>query len=279
MGDPFVGKQLSEIPFEVTSQLLEDYKNGLELDISKSTHVPSMIATDADNSYFREIAYDYQSGHLWMRQEWELFEPLSQEKSYRVSGAIDEIYQRRNRNVVKYRVDITDTERDQCAVRSYHHQSFLREKLVTDNVEFRDPGKKPGAKNFLLPEGKRFGGNTHTITEEMCGIYFHGNANYHTDKRAANELGFEEIVVGGRMTMAYVGNSLEQYFGTNWWKSGQLDLKFTNPVWCDDTITVSGIELANQPDPDRTAAFVWVEKEDGTTVIVANASVASNYTG
>ena len=274
MSDPYVGKQLTEGLFQVTDALLADYSEGLSLDPGQCSRVPSMIATGADNNYFSEIAYDYQSGHLWMRQEWELFSPLKLGNSYQISGAIEDIYQRRDRNVVKYRVDIHDQNTNDCVVRSFHHQSFLREKLETDMMEFRDPTKKPGVRKFIKPEGKEIGSDTHMITKEMCGVFFHGNANYHTDEQSANELGFAEIVVGGRMTMAYVGNTLEKHFGSNWWDSGKLDLKFTNPVWCDDEITVRGIEHRNQPTPDRTSVFVWLEKADGTIAIVADASIA-----
>ena len=273
MADPYIGKQLSTKPFQLTEQLLDDFSNGLNLDLDASQHLPSMIATDADNNYFAEIAYDYQNGHLWMRQEWELAEPLSTAKTYQVNGAIEDIYQRRNRNVVKYRVDIQEEGSEDVAVRSYHHQSFLSQKMETETLAFRDPSKKPGMRKFIKPEGIEFGGETHAISKEMCGIFFHGNANYHTDEEAANDLGFAEIVVGGRMTMAYVGHALEKQFGSAWWTSGKLDLKFTNPVWCDDQITVRGIEYARQPDPDRISSFVWLEKADSTIAIVAEASV------
>ena len=105
-------------------------------------------------------------------------------------------------------------------------------------------------------------------------MFFHGDANYHTDEASANALGFAEIVVGGRMTMAYVGHTLENHFGSNWWESGKLDLKFTNPVWCDDEIKIQGIQHQNQPIPGRNSVFVWLEKADGTIAIVADASVA-----
>ena len=109
----------------------------------------------------------------------------------------------------------------------------------------------------------------------MCGIFFHGDANYHTDDDAAKELGFERVVVGGRMTMAYAGTVLESYFGNAWSTSGKLDLKFTNPCWCDDLVTVHGVELAEQSEPNRRQAFLWMQKPDESIVYVAEASVAS----
>ncbi len=51
-------------------------------------------------------------------------------------------------------------------------------------------------------------------------------------------------------------------------------MKFTNPVWENDTVIAHGVELGPlEDDPDRTAAFVWLAKPDDTIAIIANASV------
>ena len=61
-----------------------------------------------------------------------------------------------------------------------------------------------------------------------------------------------------------------------WWNSGRLDIKFTNPVWLDDTVVARGVELGQtKNDTGRTAAFVWLAKPDETVVLVANASIES----
>ena len=274
MADPYVGKALSTSQFTVDDGVLSDYFSGLNLDANPNGYIPAMIATGMDNAYFNEIAFPYQIGHLWMRQEWDLRKPLEPNYEYEVSGEITDIYEKRNRQVVKYRVDLSNAD-GELAIRTYHHQSFLRERISGESVELRDPSKKPGARKFVVPAGNRFGGFETTITKEMCGVFFHGNANYHTDDEAARELGFQRVVVGGRMTMAYAGTVLESYFGDAWDTSGMLDLKFTNPCWCDDVVTVHGVELADQPDPNRRAAFVWMQKPDESIVYVAEASVAA----
>lgn len=274
MTDPYIGKTLSNNRFTIDEAVLTDYFTGLHLDANPDGFIPAMIATGMDNAYFAEIAFPYQIGHLWMRQEWELRRPLQPNYAYQVAGEITDIYNKRDRQVVKYRVDLSNDD-EELVIRTYHHQSFLRERISGESVELRDPAKKPGARKFIVPEGERFGGLETTITKEMCGIFFHGNANYHTDDDAAKELGFQRVVVGGRMTMAYAGTVLESYFGDAWTTSGKLDLKFTNPCWCDDLVTVHGVELARQSDPDRREAFIWMQKPDESIVYVAEASVAS----
>ncbi len=274
MADPYIGKSLSTNRFTIDDTLLSDYHTGLNLEAGPNGGVPAMIATGVDNGYFAEIAFPYQIGHLWMRQEWELRQPLQRDYGYHVTGEITDIYDKRDRQVVKYRVDLLNDD-EELVIRTYHHQSFLRERISGESVQLRDPTKKPGARKFIVPDGERFGGLETTITKEMCGIFFHGDANYHTDDEAAKELGFQRVVVGGRMTMAYAGTVLESYFGDAWAKSGKLDLKFTNPCWCDDLVTVHGVELAEQSSPSRREAFLWMQKPDESIVYVAEASVAA----
>lgn len=273
--EPFVGKELSAQRFQVTDTLLSDHYEGLELDESETGLLPSTLGSEPDNSYFREIAYRYQIGHLWLRQQLALSLPITKDKTYTVSGQIEEIYPRRNRNVVHYSMNVVD-ESNELAIRTDHHQSFLREEIQGDSVEFRKPDQKPGARKFIIPEGETFGGLKRVITREMCGTYFHGDANYHTDKASAEELGFEDVVVGGRMTLAYTARILEDRFLDAWWNGGTLDLKFTNPVWCDDQITVNGVILPpTGENSELTRAFVWIAKQDGTIAVVADASVAT----
>ena len=273
---PAVGKVLPDKHFTVSDNLLNDYFEGLELDGSAfakgAAPVPSMIATDADN-YFGESAFAQQRGHLWMRQEWNFAKPMLAGATYDTSATITDIYKKRNRTVVNTAVKITDDGGD-TVMTFNHHQSFLLDEPV-EQVEFRDPEKKEGRRKFDVPTGKEIPGFDRVVTLEMCGQYFHGSKSYHTDKEASLELGFHEVVVGGRMTMAYVGHLLDSYYGQRWFESGSLDVKFTNPTWPNDHIFVKGIDTGRSEDGSRDTAFAWIEKADGTIVLIAQASVAA----
>ena len=113
-----------------------------------------------------------------------------------------------------------------------------------------------------------------TITLEMCGAFFHGDRNYHTDKQAAAELGFDNVVVGGRMTLSYVGELMERRFGRGWLEGGMLDVKFTNIVWPDEHVTAKGVITGRVKEEagTRATAALWMEKDDGTVVVVGTAS-------
>ena len=272
---PTVGKTLSERSYRVTEAALADYYNGLQLEPRPDGRVPTTVASDAENAYFNEIAFPNHIGHLWMRQGWECFAPMRAGETYVAGGSIQDIYPHRDRSVVYYAVDVKDAA-GELVVRTHHHQSFLRERPADGQVAFRDPRRKPGARKFEVPAGERFGGLTRTITLEMCGTYFHGDANYHTDKEASAKLGFRDVVVGGRMTLAYAAHLLEERFGEAWWQSGRLNVKFTNPAWPNDTIAVHGVMAgAAADDPSRQAAFVWITKADDTVVLIGEASVAA----
>lgn len=110
--------------------------------------------------------------------------------------------------------------------------------------------------------------------------------NYHTNREESKKLGFGDVVVGGRMTMGYAAHILEERFGAVWWTSGRLDMKFTNPVWPNDTVIARGVmtgplqdeqdeqdEKDEKDEPERRGAFVWLTKPDETIVLIANASV------
>ncbi len=274
--EPTTGKVLSDKRFIVTDALLTDYFEGLNLDRTAfdggTAPVPSLIAASAD-SYFGEAAFSQQRGHLWMRQEWSFTRPLESGREYVTHAHIKDIYRKRNRTVVNTAIQVTDEGGDEVLTTN-HHQSFLLDAPV-DQVEFRDPNKKPGARKFIVPEGTALEGFQRSVSLEMCGQYFHGSKSYHTDKQASRELGFHEVVVGGAMTMSYIGHLLDGHWGKRWFESGRMDLKFTNPCWPDDLISIKGVATEAGDDPERENVFAWIEKEDGTIVLIVNASVAS----
>ena len=271
---PTVGQVLSDKNFTVSDALLNDYFAGLEIDRGPFDRgeqpVPSMIAISAD-SYFAESAFEQQRGHLWMRQQWRFSAPLRAGETYVTHAHIADIYKKRDRTLVNTEVRVVDSAGAE-ALTLNHHQSFLLDAPV-EQVQFRDPGKKEGVRKFVVPEGDPVQGFDRTVTLEMCGQYFHGNRSYHTDLEASKELGFHEVVVGGAMTMSYIGHLLDGYFGDRWFHGGEMEVKFTNPTWPNDHINVKGVSMGpSADDPSREAVFAWIEKDDGTLVLLANAS-------
>jgi acyl dehydratase len=271
--EPTVGKVLPDLDFVATKAMLADYSEGLALEQpDDGALVPTMVAGAADN-FFGASAFSQQRGHLWMRQEWELSAPLVTGQHYVAHGKIIDIYKRRDRTVVNTEMELQDDDGNTVVV-SRHHQSFLLDAPV-EQVEFRDPTKKEGARKFNVPDGTPIEPFETTVTLEMCGQYFHGSKSYHTDLAASQELGFQQVVVGGRMTMSLIGRLVENHYGPDFWSTGKLDVKFTNPTWPDDHLTMKGVDTGPiEDDPSRRGAFAWIEKDDGTIVLIATASIA-----
>ena len=275
-----IGKDLGTRDFIADDQIINDYFVGLEIDSGwyedqpyGSQVAPSMTLSSVDGG-FAGGGFKNSFGNLWMRQQWKMNAPIIPGQGYTASSKIVGIYDHRNRTLVNSEVTLWSSEGEAMAVGN-HHQSYLLTQS-SGKVTLRDPKAKGGARRFQVPEGDLIVGDPHEISLEMCGTFFHGNANYHTDKRAAEELGFEEVVVGGRMTMSYVGDLMDRHFGKGWFEGGELDIKFTNIVWPEDIVTAKAVITDETSDngSTRANAAVWMEKEDGTVVIVGTASAA-----
>lgn len=278
--EAYVGKDLGSNEFTASDDILKFYFEGLEVDpliynegspYGKPV-VPSMILTNVDGG-FSGAGFADNFGNLWIRQEWELHKPMYPGETYGRTSSVVDIYDWRDRTVVKQVVDLWADDGELMA-RGTHHQSYLLGKSHLGKVNLRDPKKKEGVRKFQVPEGESIGPVESDITLEMCGSFFHGNKNYHTDRQAAEELGFEEVVVGGRMTMSYIGDMMDRRFGKGWYEGGRLDIKFTNIVWPDDHVIARGIitDRAQENGGTRANVAVWMEKPDGTVCIVGTAS-------
>jgi acyl dehydratase len=264
-----VGQVLEPRDFTLSEALIEDYLTGLG--IAPRADLPLMLANGADIG--GRLLFSQQRGHLWLRQEWEFFEPLERGATYRVEGRVLDIYPRRERTILLTETVLRTADGARAVSVQRHHQSFLLSQ--PEVVQLRDPKEKEGARSFELPTGRDLGAIETTVTLAMCGRFFHGSANYHSDAEKSRELGFRDVVVGGRMTMGYAGELLDRALGERWARSGRLLVKFTNVLWPNEPIRVRAIATGPLADePEREGVFAWVEKTDGTVIIVAEGSVA-----
>ncbi|HIM90254.1 MAG TPA: hypothetical protein EYM52_05930 [Dehalococcoidia bacterium] len=276
----YAGKDLGSRTFSTTSEMLANYYDGLEVEdsyysagsIYDQAVAPTMTLTEVDTG-FRGAGMPNNFGNLWIRQQWEINNPIIPGQEYNVTSKVMDIYDHRNRDIVLQQVSLWSPDGELMA-QGRHHQSYMQDQ-TSGRVALRDPKAKGGVRTFNVPDGEFVEGSPHAISLEMCGTFFHGNANYHTNIDAANELGFDEVVVGGRMTMSYVGDLLDRHFGKAWYEGGKMDLKFTNITWPGDSVIPKAV-VTDETVVDgekRANVAVWVEKEDGTVVIVGTASV------
>ena len=274
--EAFVGKELEPRSFEISKKTVNDYFEGLKVDRSVYENIgsedelvtPSTVIIDAES--ISGASFRNNFGNLWMRQEVDFHAPLPTEERLNVSSKVLDIYEWRNRTIVLQESEIFNEKKELLGAMR-HHQSYLLDQN-SGKVALRKPSEKEGVRKFDVPKGELLEPVSSEINLEMCGTFFHGNKNYHTDKKASEELGFEEVVVGGKMTISYIGDMLDRTFGERWYNGGKLDVKFTNIVWPGGRVTPRGV-IADESDSSEgsTEGRVWMEKEDGTATIAGNA--------
>ena len=277
--EAFVGKELEDRRLQISRKMVNDYFEGLKVDDTQyrdgfdfgTETTPSMVIIDAES--IRGAGFKNNFGNLWMRQELDFHAPLPVDQELIVKSKIVDIYEWRNRTVVLQHSDVYDLNGNLLG-ETRHHQSYL---LGQDSgkVALRKPSDKEGVRKFNVPAGQRITPVSSEIDLEMCGTFFHGDKNYHTDRAASEDLGFEEVVVGGKMTLSYIGDMLDRNFGKNWYEGGNLDVKFTNIVWPRDKVTAHGV-ISEESTSDHSKVRVWMEKEDGTVTIVGNAKIPTS---
>jgi acyl dehydratase len=265
--EPFVGQVVGPGEVTVTPQLLATYRGGLA--VEPQPYAPQMLA----NAFETTLLFSQQRGHLWLRQEWELHRPLQPGATYTVETHVTDIYPRRDRTILLSETALRDAD-GALVSRQRHHQSFLLDNPPAGEVTLRDPAAKEGARRELPPIGRELASLDRTVTLEMCGEFFYGSKNYHSDRQQSEALGFRDVVVGGRMTMGYIGELLDTCLGERWARTGQLLVKFTNVLWPEECIRVTVGFGEPGEDASRETVLGRVEKADGTVVVVAEGSVA-----
>lgn len=278
--DVYAGKDLGTQEFTVTEDMVRHYIKGLDEPNPWYTKesplggpvAPAIIFQDAD-SLFKGWYLDNLFGNLWMRQEWDIYAPTRVGQTLRCNARVADRYRKRDRDVVALELWVRDPA-GQLVAHSIHHQSFLAAQ-TSGAVALRDPKAKEGAKQHAEPAGQPLSLELKkAFTVDMCNEFFYRSRNYHNDKEASKELGFGDVVIGGRMTISCVTELLTRHFGRGFYLGGHLDVKFTNVLWPNEPFTTRGVITGRSVEngQSRAQVSVFCEKADGTKVIVATAS-------
>jgi MaoC like domain len=282
--DVYPGKDLGTIQLTITADMVDHYIKGLDEPNPWYTTaspfggpVAPVIVYQDTESEFKGWYLDNLFGNLWRSQTWDIYAPTRVGQTLRCSARVADRYRRRDRDVVVQEMWVRD-EAGQPVARSEHHQSFLAEQ-TSGEVALRDPGAKEGARQHVEPAGEPLSLELRkSFSVDMCNEFFYKRPNYHNDKDASRELGFGDVVIGGRMTLSCVTELLTRHFGRGFYLGGHLDVKFTNVLWPNEPFTVRGLITGRSVEGGQTRAQVSVvcEKADGTKIIVATASALEN---
>lgn len=277
--DVTIGKDLGVAEFIASPELIQQYIEGIddrhpwyEGKSPFGDPVAPALIFNGVSGLFTGWRLENAFGNLYTRQEWELHRPVKPGERLSVAGRVADRYNRRNRDIVALETTLRNAQGDVVA-RGVHHQSFLIEQKAGE-VDLRDARGKEGAITATTPVGKELPSLKKAITIEMSRKYFGGVINYHTDKAAAQALGFKDVVVGGRMELCLVSELMAREFGVGWFQGGRMDIKFTNVLWLNEPLDIRGFIRDRTPEHDKTRVHLDIigDKVDGTRTIAGTAS-------
>lgn len=278
--DVYIGKELGTVDLTITEDMVQHYVHGLDEPNAWYTDdspfggpvAPAIVFQDV-SSKFKGWYLDNLFGNLWMRQIWNVYAPTRVGQTLNCTARVADRYRKRDRDVVVQELWLRDAAGSLVA-HGIHHQSFLAQQQ-SGEVTLRDPKAKEGARQHTEPTGEPLSLELKkAFSEEMCSEFFFTSRNYHNDKAASKELGFGDVVIGGRMTLSCVTELLTRHFGRGFYLGGHVDVKFVNVLWPHEPFTTRGVITGRREEAGKTYADVAVfcEKADGTKIIVGNAS-------
>ena len=278
-GEPaFVGRHCGGHSYEITREGVDFYADALdEHHPLQERYAPPLIHHSECYEFVGEWYLKNLFGNLHGQKDWELFAPIPVGSRVETRSTIVERYAKRGRDYVVNETDLTDAETGQLLVRGRTHQSFLppREEVGDGFVVDADTAKKKAPRPpFPTATGRDLAPVTKTIDERRCWMFSGPGRNYHTDREQAANIGFPNIVVQGMMSTCFVSEVMQNEFGMGWLAGGKMSVKLTNVLWVDETVTAYGKIRETLPEGTRQRVHcdVWVEKEDGTRVLLGDAS-------
>jgi acyl dehydratase len=89
--------------------------------------------------------------------------------------------------------------------------------------------------------------------------------NIHTDLEAAEATGLRLPIMQGQQQLCFMVELLTGFFGASWFTSGHIDVRFVQPLYAWETITVRAAVLGEVPEAEgsRLEVEVWVENTSG----------------
>lgn len=117
----------------------------------------------------------------------------------------------------------------------------------------------PGA-----PLGSPVAGLTRHFTQDQMNAFSwlaRGYRNVHTDIGRARDSGVDRTIVQALQQTGLIAEAMVAYFGASWFTSGELDLRYTHPAFCDEALTVQAALVGESGDVQELE--VWIDSESG----------------
>jgi acyl dehydratase len=292
-GEPaYVGRHCGSSHYDVTPEVVAFYADALDdRQPLYAEAAPPLLYHSECYKFVGEWYLKNLFGNLHGRQDWELFSPIPLGARVRTRSTIVDRYARRGRDWVVNETDVMDASDGRLLVRGRTHQSFLPPAQESPQrgadagggaggggaayvVDEGSARRKAPPPPFPTATGPELAPAKKTVDARRCWMFSGPARNYHTDREQALKLGFPNIVVQGMMSTCFVSQVMQSHFGRGWLEGGRMSVKLVNVLWVDETVTARAKLREERAEGTRTRAVcdVWVEKDDGTRVLVGEAS-------
>jgi acyl dehydratase len=274
-GEPvYVGRDYGGRELVIDRELVDAYVAAVEGDAALyREHAPALVL---HSECYRDLNWYLANifGNLHARQEWEMFAPIAIGQRVSTRGFIRDRYRKRGRDYVVKETRTLDVT-GRLLGRGLTHQSFLVERPAGSG-DVVDKGREKSKERVfeIGGRGRALEPLSRTVHETMCRLFSGPGDNYHTDRTAARALGFPDIVVQGMLPICFVSELLTRDLGEGWLAGGKMDVRIVNVLWANEHVTARAEMVDEVPEAGRTRRHfdVWVEKDDGTKVVVGTAS-------
>lgn len=275
IGEPvYVGRDFGGRELTIGSETVERYLAALAHPLPLYREVAPALVLHSE--CYQDLSWYLANiwGNLHARQEWELFAEVPIGSHVRTRGFIRDRYRKRGRDYVVKETWVLD-ESGRLLSRGLTHQSFLVPGSGDASVAVDKEREKRGDRRFETGgRGRPLEPLAMKVDDATCMAFSGPSENYHTNRAAAQALGFPDIVVQGMLPICLVAEQLTRDFGRGFLAGGKIDVRLVNVLWADEEIRACAEAVEEVPEADRTRVHldVWIEKADGTKVVVGSAS-------
>jgi len=278
-GEPArVGRHCGSNRYRATPEVVAFYADALD-DPSPlyAELAPSLLYHSECYRFVGEWYLKNLFGNLHARQDWELFGAIGLDAEVQTRSTIVERYQKRGRDYIVNETDVVSAVDGRLLVRGRTHQSFLPPREAPAEgfvVDATTASRKPEREPFPTATGRELPALRKQVDARRCWMFSGPGRNYHTDRDAARQLGFPNIVVQGMMSTCFVAQLMQDAFARGWVEGGRMSVKLVNVLWVDEGVVARGRVREEVPEGDRVRVHcdVWVDKEDGTRILAGSAS-------
>jgi acyl dehydratase len=210
--------------------------------------------------------------HINAGHDAQYFNPPRPGKKLLIHSAIVEKYVRRGKPYMITQTEVKDE--DGVLIEQFRRTSMVKspklgQKWWAKPTRETEVGAEldPVVKTFTLEMMKDF--------EALYGLARgEGPENFHSDEALAQTAGLREPIASAHMTISYMHELLNKFFGHDWVQGGTLSLKFIRPIIAGDKVAYKGRVMDKVPEGNRVRLKleVWTENQRGQQTAVGTAS-------